>query len=78
MRMRKKSKSGASIFWTTLLVIALLVGGFFVTTEIIATNKGYKNCIEWMKTWDFKKKDSKEIAVDSADSAVTATILINN
>ena len=76
--MRKKTKSnGASIFWTTILVITLLIGGFFVTTEIIATKKGYKNSIEWIKTWDFKKKDVKEIEIDSADKDVTARISIN-
>lgn len=74
---RKVKSSGASIFWTIILIITLLIGGFFVTTEIIASKKGYKNSIEWMKTWDFKKKDVKEIEIDSVDKNATARISIN-
>lgn len=65
-------------FWISVLVLILLAGGVFVAGEIIATNKGYKNIVEWVKEWDVgKKKDAKEITVDNADETVTATIFID-
>lgn len=65
-------------FWTTVLVLILIAGGLLIAGQIIATNKDYKNVIDWVKSWDVgKKKDTKEITVDNADETVTATIFID-
>ena len=62
-------------FWISFLVLILLAGGIFITGEIIATNKGYKNVVEWVKEWDVgKKKETKDVVVENEDSTARISI----